>query len=290
MNILIIGHGPIARVLATSIGVEHRIVLAVRGPAGERNAVASRRVGAWPRPIVERRVERLAIDSIRGRWDAVITTAPPHAPGVRELLTSIDAGAVTAVSQVPSEVAALKELASDRPWGLIVPGVLAWDTQPTRWWRIGSVVSVAGPAAPHLRGIFRHRAPEVALPGVLLQAATTMPVVAGLHAAGFRLARAAKEAARWARAADEARRAIAAEYRLPEPRPVRPLAVRAALWALPRVAPLDVPVYLRSHFGGHRSQTMQMLTDWISAAQEHSLRSGALEELREQLEGTEHGR
>jgi hypothetical protein len=250
----------------------------------------SQRVGAWRRPIVERRVERVAADSVGGLWDVVVTTAPPGAPGVRELLARIDAGAVVGVSQVPSEVAALETVAGERPWGLVVPGVLAWDMQPTRWWRMGSVISVAGSAAPFVRSVFRVIAPETSVPGALLQAATVMPVVAGLHAAAFRLERVGQEATRWSRAADEARGAIAAAYELPKPRRVPPLAIRASLRALPLIAPLDVPAYLRSHFGGHHSQTMQMLTDWIGAARDHSLDSGTLEGLREQLERTKCGR
>ncbi len=289
MDVLIIGQGPVATVLATSVGVEHRVVLAVRASGSELDTVASQRVGIWSRPVTERAVERSAVEAIRGRWDVVVTTAPPDTPGVRELLTRVDAGAVTAVTQVPSEVAVLSELAGGRPWGLVVPGFLAWDAAPTKWWRAGSVFSAAGSAAPLVRRIFRIAVPEASLADSLLQAATMMPVVTGLQVAGFQLAPAAQEATRWARAADQARSAIAAEYGLAKPRRVSPLAVRAALWALPRLAPFDLPDYLRSHFGGHRFQTAQMLTDWITAAQGHSLDTLVLEELRAQLERSEHG-
>lgn len=290
MDILIVGQGPIARVLATSMKAECQVTLAVRTPGDELDTVATQRVGVWPRPVIERIVKRSAVGSVRGRWDLVVTTASPGAPGIREILERVEADAIAAVSQVPSEVATLEKLANDRLWALVAPGVLAWDRQTTKWWRLSSVVSVAGPAAPIVRDVFRARTPEVSIPKPLLQAATMMPVVAGLETVDFQLERASHEIRRWACAANEARAAIAAEYQLAKPRPVLPMAVRSALWVLPHLAPMDVPTYLGHHFGGHRLQTVRMLTDWTDAAQRHGLDSGTLEELIEQLGRREYDR
>jgi len=60
-------------------------------------------------------------------------------------------------------------------------------------------------------------------------------------------------------------------------------AVRAALTAFPRLAPFDVPPYLRSHFGGHGPQTVRMLRDWVDLSHRHDLPAGELEELLEQV-------
>lgn len=290
MDILIVGQGPIARVLATSVKAEHRVTLAVRTLNDELDTVATQRVGARSRPVVERIVKRLAVGSVQGSWDLVITTASPSAHGIRELFGRVEAGAIATVSQVPSEVAALEGIAGDRPWGLVAPGVLAWDRRSTKWWQLGSVVSVAGTAAPLVRSLFRVRVPEASVPKLLLRAATMMPVVAGLETADFQLERASHKIQRWTRAANEARAAIASECQLAKPRPVPPTAVRSALWVLPHLAPMDVPTYLRHHFGGHRSQTIRMLTDWADAAQRHGLDSGTLEELIGQLERREYDR
>ncbi|MFC6355876.1 LLM class flavin-dependent oxidoreductase [Luethyella okanaganae] len=285
MRILIVGQGPVATVLATSFEPHVQLALAVREPEGEYRTVQSRRVRAGSRGITSRRVELMSLPSVPMGWDAVVSTAAPDAPGMRDLLTRVDAGVVMAVSQVPSEVAVLAKLAGERPWGIVVPGFLAWGTGPVSYWRTGSLFTVAGSASPILRGTFDRALPEASVAIALLQAATTMPIVAGLHSVGYDLARAAPLSRRLARAADEARSAVAADYDLPTPRRVLPAAVRAALWGFPRLAPMNLTDYLSAHFGGHRMQTVRMLTDWITSGRSHGLATIELEELRKQLGG-----
>jgi hypothetical protein len=52
---------------------------------------------------------------------------------------------------------------------------------------------------------------------------------------------------------------------------------------LPRLAPFDVPHYLRSHFGGHATQTLRMLRDWVELGRRHGLPTGDLEALLERV-------
>jgi hypothetical protein len=113
----------------------------------------------------------------------------------------------------------------------------------------------------------------------LLSAATTMPVVAGLQVADFDLASAHRSSKELAMAATQARNAVAAEFGGRSPRPIHPRAVRAALAVFPRVAPFDVPHYLRGHFGGHSAQTVRMLRDWVALGRQHGLPTEELEGL-----------
>ena len=279
MRVLVVGHGPVARVLATSLAESHRVGFAVRERTADSLLAGTRRLRSV-RGAGQRRVD---LTTAASGWDVVISTASPASPGVAELLGQ--PAIVAAVTQVPSEVELLRALAGDRPWGLVVPEFFAGGADPTWWWPPARArFAVAGPAAVLLRSLFARprwaRTAPLAAP--LVSAATTMPVVAGLHTAGFDLA-AARSSRRLAAAATQARNAVAAEYGGPSPRPVHPLAVRAALTAFPRLAPFDVPPYLRSHFGGHGPQTVRMLRDWVDLSRRHDLPAGELEELLEQV-------
>jgi hypothetical protein len=272
MRVLVVGQGPVARVLATSLDRSHQVGFAVRERTAESLLVETR----------GRRTARraVALTTAAAGWDLVISTASPASPGVAELLAG--PAVVAAVTQVPSEVELLRELADGRPWGLVVPGFFAGGTDPTwRWPR--ARFTAAGPASGRLRSLFGRPQPAAPLAAPLVSAATTMPVVAGLHAAGFDLAATRRSARQLAAAATQARTAVAAGYGVPRPRPVSPHAVRAALTVLPRLAPFDVPHYLRDHFGGHGAQTLRMLADWADLGRRHSLPTGELDELRDRV-------
>lgn len=283
VRILIVGQGPVASVLATSLGQSIKVALAVRATGNDSRVLQSRQLRARGQRLLTRQVDLLPVATVTGAWDAVVTTAPPNAPGVRELLTRVKATAVAATTQVPSEVAALSILAGDRPWSIVAPGFLAWDADPVSWWRTGAAFTMTGSAAPLIREAFEDAPRIVPLARVLLQAATMMPVVAGLHAANYNFAEAGNDAMRLARAADEARSAVATDHGAATLRRMSPPAVRAALWGLPRIAPMDLRSSLRTHFGAHTAQTMQMVTDWITSARNHGLATINLEEVREQL-------
>ncbi|EOD67741.1 ArsR family transcriptional regulator, partial [Amycolatopsis vancoresmycina DSM 44592] len=171
-----------ARVLATSL--TRPVGLAVRERTADSLLVETRR----------RRTARRTVDLVTTGegWDVAISTASPTSPGVAELLAP--AAVVAAVTQVPSEVELLRELAGDRPWGLVVPGFFAGGADPTWLWPRARF-TVAGPASALLGSLFaRPRTAPLAAP--LLSAAATMPVVAGLHAADFDLAAARRSARR----------------------------------------------------------------------------------------------
>ncbi|WP_410642342.1 hypothetical protein [Amycolatopsis sp. lyj-346] len=282
MRVLVVGQGPVARVLATSLAGSHRAGFAVRERTAESLLVETRRLRtAGPaRRVEQRSVDLTTAGEGASGWDVVISTASPSSPGVAELLGP--PAIVAAVTQVPSEVELLRELAGDRPWGLVVPEFFAGGADPTWWWPPSRArFTVAGPASSSLRSLFDRpqwsRTAPLSAP--LVSAATTMPVVAGLHAAGFDLGAARRSSPRLAAAATQARNAVAAGFGGPSPRPVRPQAVRAALTLLPRLAPFDVPSYLRSHFGGHGTQTVRMLRDWVELGRRHGLPTGELDEL-----------
>ncbi|WP_146060287.1 hypothetical protein [Amycolatopsis sp. CA-128772] len=279
MRVLVVGRGPVARVLATSLAEGHQVGLAVR----ERTA-ASRLVGTRRLRRSGQAGRRVELTTAGAGWDVVISTASPASPGVAELLAQ--PAVVAAVTQVPSEVELLRELAGDRPWGLVVPEFFAGGADPTWWWPPARVrFTVAGPASSSLRSLFARprwsRTAPLAAP--LVSAATTMPVVAGLHAAGFDLPATRRSSRQLAAAATQARTAVAAGYGGRNPRPVRSQGVLAALTLLPRLAPFDVPGYLRGHFGGHGPQTVRMLRDWVDLGRQHGLPTGELEELLEQV-------
>ncbi|WP_143264282.1 hypothetical protein [Amycolatopsis kentuckyensis] len=284
MRVLVVGQGPVARVLATSLAEGHRVGFAVRERSAESLSAGSRRLRTvGPARPVERRSVDLTGEPTSD-WDVVISTASPASPGVAELLGR--SAIVAAVTQVPSEVELLRELAGGRPWGLVVPEFFAADTDPTWWWAPAGVrFTVAGPASAPLRSLFGRprwsRTTPLAAP--LAAAAAMMPVVAGLHAAGFDLAAARRSSRQLATAATQARNAVAAGFGGPSPRPVRPHAVRTALTVLPRLAPFNVPRYLRGHFGGHGSQTVRMLRDWVDLGRRHDLPTGELESLLERV-------
>ena len=284
MRVLVVGRGPVAQVLATSVAGGHRVGFAVRERTGDTLLAGSRRLRTvGPSRRVDRRsVELTAVEDPAQSWDVVISTASPASPGVAELLGRSTAAVVAAVTQVPSEVEQLREVAGDRPWGLVVPEFFAGGADPAWWWPPARVrFTVAGPASASLRSLFaRPRWARTApLVAPLVAAAGTMPVVAGLHAVGFDLAATRRSSRLLAAAATQARAAVAAGFGGPRPRPVRPLAVRAALTVLPRLAPFDVQHYLRGHFGGHGGQTVRMLRDWVDLAGRHGLPAGALDEL-----------
>src|SRR5690242_19030858 len=125
MRVLVVGHGPVARVLATSLAERHRVGFAVRERAADSLLVRTRRLRSF-RGAGQRRVD---LTTVASGWDVVISTASPASPGVAELLGQ--PAIVAAVTQVPSEVELLRELAGDRPWGLVVPELFAGGADPT---------------------------------------------------------------------------------------------------------------------------------------------------------------
>ncbi|SEF26948.1 hypothetical protein SAMN05421837_103561 [Amycolatopsis pretoriensis] len=273
MRVLVIGRGPVARVLVTSMAPVHELTLAVREPAADSLLVTTNRLRGTR--SAERRVGLTAIDAPARDWDVVISTASPAAPEVARLLGA--SATVAAVTQVPSEVARLRELAGERPWGLVVPEFFAAEDW---WWQPGRFrFTTTGP--PSLRSLFARpqwtRRASSAAP--LVSAAGMMPVVAGLQAADFDLTAARRAARPLALAATQARNAVAAEFGVRRPKAVRPAAVRAALTVLPRLAPFDVRQHLRNHFGGHSAQTVRMLHDWIELGRRHDLPVNELEAL-----------
>ena len=288
MRVLVVGKGPVAQVLATSMAGGHRVGFAVRERTGDTLLAGSRRLRtAGPaRPVERRSVDRTTTDDQAPGWDVMISKASPASPGVAELLARPSAAIIAAVTQVPSEVELLRELAGDRPWGLVVPEFFAAGTDPVWWWQPARArFTIAGPASASLRSLFaRPRwSPDAPLAAPLVSAATTMPVVAGLQAVDFDLAAARRSSATLAAAATQARAAVAAGFGGPKPRPVRPHAVRAALTVLPRLAPFDVRDYLRGHFGDHGAQTVRMLRDWVDLGHRHGLPAGELEGLLRRL-------
>ena len=281
MRVLVVGRGPVAQVLATSVAPEHRVGLALRERTTEPLLVGTRRLRAagLAKRFKQRRVDVVTVDDRTRSWDVVISTASPASTKVAQLLGRQSSAMIAAVTQVPSEVAMLRELAGGRPWGLVVPEFFAAGADPAWWWQPARFrFTAAGPAEASLRSLLAGtRNSPLASP--LVSAATTMPVVAGLQVADFDLASARRSSKELAIAATQARNAVAAEYGGRGPRAIHPHAVRAALTVFPRVAPFDVQHYLRSHFGGHTAQTVRMLRDWVALGRQHGLPTDELEGL-----------
>ena len=131
MRVLVVGKGPVAQVLATSMAGGHRVGFAVRERTGDTLLAGSRRLRTAG-PAAGRAAKRRPDDHrLPGTGlDVVISTASPASPEVAELLARPSAAIIAAVTQVPSEVELLRELAGDRPWGLVVLEFFAAGADP----------------------------------------------------------------------------------------------------------------------------------------------------------------
>ena len=243
-----------------------------------------------------RRVELWPVGGVDADdWDIVISTAPVTEPDVTDLFRSADPDVVLAsVSQVPSEIEALRDVAGERRWAVITPNVLAQNSGAvTQWWQPGSSrFTVAEPAggeiAQDLFGDERWVASGPVSSG-LIAAAAVMPLVAALQSVDFHPKGRHRALRSGAAAADEAGRAVAAAYGVDAPRSVRPVIAGIGLRAVGVVAPVDIDFYLRGHFGSHTHQTTTMLDDWIVLGDTHGIRTEALVALRDDLSGTSAG-
>ncbi len=288
---MIIGSGPIARLLATSITSDARVALGVRESTGMfdvRTAQASRLRGRRSPRV--RRVELWPVSDVDAdNWDIVISTAPVIESDVSDLFRAAGPDVVLAsVSQVPSEIEALRDIAGEHRWAVITPNVLAWTSgMMTHWWQPGAArftiaEPVGGEIAQTLFGGERWAASGSVSSG-LLAAAAVMPMMAALQVSEFeqRICRSTLRSG--AAAADEAGRAVAAAYGVHEPRSVNPVIVGIGLRAMRACAPFDVDDYFRAHFGSHTHQTTTMLDDWIVLGNTYGLRTEALVTLRDAL-------
>ncbi|WP_156960591.1 hypothetical protein [Amycolatopsis taiwanensis] len=287
VRVLIVGRGPVAQVLATSLAAEHDLTVAVRRRTADHLLLQTARLrfgrpSALPRT---RRVGAVAIDDDSRHWDVVISTAPLGEPSVQALLAG-PSSAIASVTQVPSEVDVLRELAGARPWGLIVPEFLAEKGEQVAWWCPGRHrFTTAGPAKEMLRSLpaSAKLARTATLSKPLRSAATMMPIVAVWQLCGFDTSPTRSQVQRMAAVAAEANAAVAAEFREAPPKPLPARTIRAVLAMLPQLAPMNLPRYLSAHFGSHTPQTVQMLDDWIRLGQENKLSVSELDSLRVEL-------
>lgn len=282
-RVLIIGTGPVAAVIAAQLSRDCHITVATRAPKLLEQRLGSRQRYVWRPRTIWPDVEFVALEGLCGQWDLIISTAPPSSDAVRAVIGRSRAGAVVAVTQVPSEVAEFKRITGYIPWGILSPGFLAWGCEPTLWWATGRPFQVSGPAAAAVRCAFRCPPPRAELARQLDAAATLIPVIAGLEAGGFDMRLGMRQAARLARAADEARRAVAISQGTKTPRSIPWPLVGAVLRGAPVLAPMDLPEYLEAHFGKYRDQTLRLLSDWITVARQHGIAHETLLELRTAL-------
>jgi 2-dehydropantoate 2-reductase len=120
------------------------------------------------------------------------------------------------------------------------------------------------------------------------RSATTVPIMAGLEIAGWRLPNFVRGPwLGWSLAASrEALAAVAAVRAWPPARISRtlhPLPVRVALAMAPRLAPFDLEAYLQFHFTKVGPQTRLMLETYAAHARAVGGSSEALRRLRESL-------
>lgn len=310
MRVLVIGRGPVARMLLSVLpegidawaglrtGADRLDIATARARRGGRGAVRRRSVpaidvtGAHP-PAGEE------------RWDAVITTASPRVNELRRVLAGSPGALLAAVSQTPGDVVALRRAAAGLDWVVAVPEFLATREDPVRWWGPGGLAfALAGPgasrAASLLRGAARTR--RTGVRRVLEQAALVIPVVAGFRIGGERwsglLAElpAVSAASAQARAAVASARRSSASTRSAGPAPAgrvtaaEAAALRAGLAVALRVAPTLVPIdlerYMRTHFGRHTGQTLRMLDEWSELGAAAGLPVDAIVALRERFATT----
>lgn len=115
--------------------------------------------------------------------------------------------------------------------------------------------------------------------------ATLMPLITALQGAGWKLGRMRGEwATLGANAAREARAITEATTGVAEPvvmRWITPRMVRMAARIAPRIAPLDLEIYLRYHFTKVGDQTQMLLRRFIENGKMRNLPVQSLERLRE---------
>jgi ketopantoate reductase len=109
--------------------------------------------------------------------------------------------------------------------------------------------------------------------------------VAALECAGWRFAALRRDRALLAELHAALREALAIAARhvgAPLPLPLRlvgPLATRAILWLMPKLAPLDLDAYFRVHFGKVADQGVAMRADLIARGERFGLPTAALRHL-----------
>ncbi|NLG54463.1 MAG: hypothetical protein GX542_02255 [Rhodococcus sp.] len=116
MRVLIIGRGPVAQMCARALTdtAAHQVICGVRGAVGGSEFTTTRLVTLSRRTTQPKtlNVDQLLLADAGTEWDAVLCTAAVTEPGIGDFIASLPSTAmVLAVSQVPSEVAALQLLA-----------------------------------------------------------------------------------------------------------------------------------------------------------------------------------
>ncbi|GAA1794934.1 hypothetical protein GCM10009768_25030 [Leucobacter iarius] len=302
MRVLVIGRGPVAHSLLSVLpeGIDtwaglrsgaDRLDVAIAPARRDGHGAAHRR----SIPAIE---VAGGDDPPAGsvRWDAVLTTAPPHAEDLGRVLASSPDALLAGVSQAPSDVIALRAAAAGRRWGLLVPEFLATRERPVRWWGpLGLGFAVAGSAAPGLRALIGvgARTRRTGVHALLEQAALVIPVVAGFRIGGETWSGMLAEVPGIAAASVQARAAVSSLRRSPGspfPAAAEVAALRSglavALRAAPAIAPVDLEVYMRSHFGHHTEQTLRMLDEWRAIGSAGGLPVDAITTLRDRFAAT----
>ncbi len=267
VNLLVVGRGPVAQVLAASARRSTEVVLATRDDVPGAIDLDVARHGREPRPSRRTLLPTLPLAEASARsWDVVLTTAPVDAAALASLLAASPGAALASVTQVPSEADAVARAAAGRPWGLVAPGFLAQGRDAVRWWQPGGLgVGLAGEAADTLRLALdphRLRLRDVPPFAPLHAAVVPMAAVAVLEAHGWDRRRAAADARRVVAVVQEAGQALAVAYGGRPAWAAAPV-VSSVLRLLHRVTPFDVDAYVRDHFGRHGAQTRTLLGDWV---------------------------
>ncbi len=117
------------------------------------------------------------------------------------------------------------------------------------------------------------------------RSATTVPIIAGLEAAGWSIA--GFTAGPWLSlslsASREALAVVSHSLSRPPKRVAPRLAVAVALKLAPRFTPFDLEAYLEFHFSKVGPQTRLMLETWVRHARDAGLPASAMLELRDAL-------
>jgi 2-dehydropantoate 2-reductase len=306
VSVLVVGAGPLGLALAVHLQRAGQTVHFLVRP-GQQARVAD---GAMLYRLTRTRpprAEKLAPAAAHSdpatlgqhRWDSVWLCVPSPAlrdPGTERLREATGGATIVSTGQGIDDLRALAAIWPPSQIVQLVPSFFAYpapldgESLPgpgiAYWTPPRSVLRVTG-TGERARAVARElqagglRATVKKTATGDLAAALNIPYFVALEEAGWSIAAVRKDLRLPARAARQAAVIVTARHESkPPPRlATSPAAARMTLTLLSHLAPFDLQAYAKAHFSKLRSQTAQMIGDWIGEGRSRGLPVDALEAL-----------